>query len=208
MKFIKGWLRFSLGLAIVSIGIVLTIKADLGVAPWDVFHIGLTRYFNISIGQAGQITGIFVVLLSFMLAKVKPTVGTIINIILVGFMIDIMKAVIPDPNTLFIQLSCLGIGVVIWGIGMGIYISAQCGTGPRDSLMMALKNKLSCDISWIKISMELIALSIGYLLGGPVGIGTIVIALGVGPVVSNFFKLINRLSDKNFKSTISKNIYR
>ncbi|MCK8815986.1 membrane protein [Natroniella sulfidigena] len=196
MKLIQKWTVFLLGHLIVSYGIVLTIRAELGVAPWDVFHIGLTNQFSLTVGRAGQVTGFVIILLSFVVGKIKPTLGTIANMLLIGFMIDGLMLVVSSPTNLIIRYLYLGLGVIILGFGVGLYISAHCGTGPRDSLMMALDRNLSCDISIVRGGIEVTALSVGYLLGGPVGIGTILVALGVGPVVSYSLTKINELKNR------------
>lgn len=196
MNTLKKWSIFILGLSIVSIGLVLTIKADLGVSPWDVFHIGLTKHFDLTVGRASQLTGLVIIWLSYLLGKIKPKIGTVINMILVGFMIDWAMLIIPKPlaDQLF-QYLYLFSGIIIFGIGAGMYISARCGTGPRDSLMMALDYKLKFNIGLIRNGMEIIVLIVGYILGGPVGIGTLCFALGVGPIVEFSLKLMNNLNN-------------
>ncbi|GAB6100678.1 YitT family protein [Halanaerocella petrolearia] len=189
----KSWPRFTIGLLIVSLGIVLTIKADLGVAPWTVFHIGLTYHLPLKVGQAGQITGLVVILVSFLVAKIKPTIATIINIVLVGFLIDLLMPLVPKPSLLIIRYLYLFIGIIIFGSGAGTYISAQCGAGPRDSLMIALDKKLDFRLGWIRNSIELTILIVGYFLGGPVGVGTLCTALAVGPIVEVSLNLMNSL---------------
>jgi hypothetical protein len=196
MKSMKAWLQFILGLVIVSIGIVFTIKADLGVSPWNVFHIGLTNYFNITVGWASQITGFVIIILSFLMARIKPTLGTVINIVVIGLIIDIVMLLLPNPSNLISRYIYLFLGLMVFGFGVGVYISAQCGTGPRDSLMVALDKKLNVDISWIRTSIEVFILIIGYLLGGPVGIGTILSAFIIGPVVGFYLRLMNLFSRK------------
>ncbi|WP_408954813.1 YczE/YyaS/YitT family protein [Natroniella sp. ANB-PHB2] len=196
MKLVQKWTVFMLGLLVVSFGIVLTIRAELGVAPWDVFHIGLSNQFSFTVGRAGQVTGFVIILLSFVVGKIKPTLGTIANILLIGFMIDLLMLVVSSPTNLIIRYFYLILGTVIFGFGAGLYISAHCGTGPRDSLMMALDKNLSYDISIIRGGIEVGALSIGYILGGPVGIGTILIALGIGPIVGLSLNKVNQLKNK------------
>ncbi|KXS40498.1 MAG: hypothetical protein AWU54_1960, partial [Candidatus Frackibacter sp. T328-2] len=198
MQKIKKWSIFVIGLFIVSIGIVLTIKADLGVSPWDVFHIGLTKYFDVlTVGRASQLTGLIVITLSYILGQIKPNIGTVINMLLVGFMIDFVMTVIPEPTILGYRYIYLIAGTILFGLGAGIYISSHCGTGPRDSLMMALDRKLDINIQWVRSGMELAILILGYFLGGPVGIGTVCIAIGIGPVVGFSLDLMENLSRKS-----------
>ncbi|MCK8828542.1 membrane protein [Natroniella acetigena] len=196
MKVLQKWAVFMVGQVVISFGIALTIRAELGVAPWDVFHIGLANQFSLTVGRAAQITGFVIILLSFLLAKIKPTLGTIANMVLVGFILDGLLLVVSSPTDLIMRYLYLGLGVIILGFGVGVYISVHCGTGPRDSLMMALDRNLSCDISIIRGGIEVVALSVGYLLGGPVGVGTILTALGIGPVVSYSLRKINELKNK------------
>jgi len=196
MKLIQNWLQFILGLVIVSIGIVFTIKADLGVSPWNVFHIGLTKYFNITVGWASQITGFVIIILSYFMARIKPTWGTVVNIVLIGLMTDIVMLALPNPTNLIFRYIYLLLGLMIFGFGVGVYISAKCGTGPRGSLMVALDKKLDVDISLIRTSIEACILMIGYLLGGPVGIGTILSAVTIGPIVGCCLRLMSFSSNK------------
>ncbi len=189
----KSWIRFGIGLMIVSLGLVLTVKARLGVSPWSVFHIGVTNHFSLTLGQASQLTGLVIVIISYLLARIKPSLATIINMFLVGFLIDILMPVVPPSNGLLMRTLYLVSGVVIFSMGVGIYISSECGTGPRDSLMMALDRKLSYRLALIRNGIEITVLAVGYLLGGPVGIGTVLVALGVGPIVEYTLNIINKL---------------
>ncbi|MGM0368783.1 MAG: YczE/YyaS/YitT family protein [Bacillota bacterium] len=189
----RSWIRFGIGLMIVSLGLVLTVKARLGVSPWSVFHIGVTNHFSLTLGQASQLTGLVIVIISYLLARIKPSLATIINMFLVGFLIDILMPVVPPSNGLIMRVLYLVSGVVIFSMGVGIYISSECGTGPRDSLMMALDKKFKYRLALIRNGIEITVLAIGYLLGGPVGIGTVLVALGVGPIVEYTLNLIDKL---------------
>ena len=189
----NSWLRFTIGLIIVSLGIVLTVKARLGVSPWNVFHIGLTKHVNLTLGQASQITGLVIIILSFLIAKIKPSLATVINMFLVGFLIDLIMPLIPNPHGLIMRYLYLFCGVVTFSFGVGVYISSECGTGPRDSLMMALDRKLDYRLALIRNSIELTVLVIGYFLGGPVGVGTVLVALAVGPIVEGTLILMSKL---------------
>ncbi|WP_245684808.1 YczE/YyaS/YitT family protein [Orenia metallireducens] len=130
------------------------------------------------------------------MARIKPTSGTVINIVVIGLIIDIVMLLLPNPASLIFRYIYLFLGLMVFGFGVGVYISAQCGTGPRDSLMVALDKKLNVDISWIRTSIEVFILIIGYLLGGPVGIGTILSAFIIGPIVGFSLRLMNLFSRK------------
>jgi len=163
-------------------GIVLVIRADLGSAPWDVLNIGLNKQFGLTIGSWSIIVGIVVLSASTILAQAFPKLGAFLNMVLCGVFID-MYMLIPwlkTPGTMLGQLIMLIIGIIFMAYGMAIYISANLGTGPRDSLMLVIMKKTKIKVQWIRLAMELIVLTIGWSLGGPVGIGTIVFCLTIG----------------------------
>ncbi len=167
-----------------SFGIVLTIKANMGSAPWDVLHIGLYRQFGLTIGTWSIIVGIVVLTVSSLLAKKWPKIGAFLNMLLVGIFID-MYMLIPSlqtPHTFFGKLSMLLVGIIITGYGMGFYISADMGAGPRDSLMLALMEKTGWKVQHIRIVMEVFVLLIGWMLGGPVSLGTLIFSVTIGSV--------------------------
>ncbi|MEW4328708.1 YitT family protein [Rossellomorea marisflavi] len=178
------WGFFFVGLIIMAFGITLTIKGkDLGIGPWDVLHYGLFLNAGLSIGAWSIIAGIVILSFTGIMTKSIPKLGAFINMLLVGIFIDIFNYLLPDPSSLWIQAGVLCIGIIIMGIGIGIYVAAGLGAGPRDSLMLLIVDKTGWRVQWVRNGMELVVLIAGWLLGGPVGIGTIVIALGVGQVV-------------------------
>ncbi|WP_027339439.1 YczE/YyaS/YitT family protein [Halonatronum saccharophilum] len=196
----KNYLMFFSGLFVMAFGNVLTIKANLGVAPWDVFHIGMTNYINLTIGQAGQLAGVLVLLIAFLIARVKPSFGTLLNVILCGIIIDLLMVYIPKPRGIALSYTYMLIGLVVFSIGAALYISGKCGTGPRDTLMVALDNIFKVNIGIVRSGIELTALLSGYFMGGPVGIGTIILALGTGPILKYSFDFIDVIRIKeNYK---------
>lgn len=183
--FLAKWSIYFIGLLIMSFGIVLMIRADLGSAPWDVFHIGLFYQLGLTIGTWSIIVGFFILAISSLIVKRLPSVGAFLNMLMVGIFID-MYLFIPylkTPNSIFGQLFMLVLGVLVIGIGIGVYISSRCGAGPRDSLMIALTEKTGLKVQYIRLAMELIVLCVGWLLGGPVFIGTILFSFTIGPIV-------------------------
>lgn len=163
-------------------GIVLVIRADLGSAPWDVLNIGLNKQLGLTIGSWSIIVGIFVLSTSTILAKAFPKLGAFLNMVLCGVFID-MYMLIPwlkTPGTMLGQLIMLFIGIIFMAYGMALYISANLGTGPRDSLMLVIMQKTKIKVQWIRLAMELTVLTIGWSLGGTVGIGTIIFCLTIG----------------------------
>lgn len=183
--FLAKWSIYFIGLLIMSFGIVLMIRAELGSAPWDVFHIGLFYQVGLTIGTWSIIVGFFILAISSLIVKRLPSIGAFLNMLMVGIFID-MYLFIPylkTPNSIFGQLFMLILGVLVIGIGIGVYISSRCGAGPRDSLMIALTEKTGWKVQYIRLAMELIVLCVGWLLGGPVFIGTILFSFTIGPIV-------------------------
>lgn len=184
--------KLLLGIFLYSIGIVMTINANLGLAPWDVFHQGISINAGITMGQASIYVGlVFVVLDSFLGEKLGW--GTITNIVLIGIFIDILmlNQLIPVFDSIALSVLLMLSGLFVIGIASYFYISAGLGSGPRDGLMVALTKKTSKSVRFIKNCMELSVLAIGYVMGGSIGIGTVVMALSSGYFVQYAFKLFN-----------------
>jgi uncharacterized membrane protein YczE len=179
------------GLFCFAVGEVLTFKSQLGLGPWDCFHLGLSLHLPITVGQATIITGALVILLSLFLG-VRPGVGTIGNMLLIGVFFDLMYPLLPnlDHPALIWQVLVDVLGVLIVGLGSGLYIKAGLGAGPRDSLMLALTRLTGRRVALMRGAVELSALTIGFLMGGTVGLGTLVFAFGVGPAVELGFRLL------------------
>lgn len=162
----------------------MTIKGyRLGIGPWDVFHVGLYRNLGLSIGSWSIISGLVIVLGTAIALKKLPKIGTWLNMILLGVFIDIFNWIIPDFEALGAQIIIFILGVVVMGYGMGIYISPNIGAGPRDSLMLLFVEKFGISIKKIRTIIEIIVALLGWLLGGPVGVGTVIIALLIGQFV-------------------------
>jgi len=197
-KYILRLTAFFGGLYIVANGIVSTIQANLGVNPWDVLHIGLSLQTGLTIGRIIQIVGLLLVGLSFFM-KVKPALGTLLNMIFLGLFVDLVISLeyIPAPELLWQRIALFVTGVALFGFGCAIYISANLGAGPRDSLMLALGRIIPYRLGTVRTFMEVTAAAAGYVLGGPLGVGTVIFALSVGIFMDAGFMLI-----KMFKKTI------
>ena len=178
------WLFFVGGITLMAFGISLTIKGQaIGIGPWDVFHVGLYNLLGLSIGTWAILTGVLIVLLTMIGTKQLPQLGTIINIVCLGSLIDVFNWLLPEPHTFGLQLLLFLLGVVIMSIGIGIYVSPNIGAGPRDALMLLIVKKKGWSIKWVRTILELSVALIGWLLGGPIGLGTILIALLLGQIV-------------------------
>ncbi|HEX5502119.1 MAG TPA: membrane protein [Thermomicrobiales bacterium] len=180
------------GLFCFALGLVLTLKAALGLGPWDVFHWGLKRHTGLTFGQANIIVSLVVLLVAWALGQ-RPRVGTVLNMLLVGTFVDLIvrSGVIPSvehhawPLRLAVDLA----GVAVVGLGTAFYIKGDLGAGPRDGLMLVLTRRSGRPIALVRGSIELSVLVVGFFLGGTAGPGTLVFALGIGPAVAGAFKL-------------------
>jgi len=182
-----------LGLALFGLGIVLTIQSGLGTAPWDVLHLGIINYLPFTVGQVSQMTGIIVIGLSLMLG-IKSGWGTICNMYFIGVFIDMFmgSAIIPLPGHFLTQLAMLLGGVLIIGWGSFFYLSAALGAGPRDSFMVGAIQKLGWPLWSVRTVIEASVTLIGYLLGGPVGVGTIIVVFTLGPSIQMAFHIMGK----------------
>ncbi|MBP2240532.1 putative membrane protein YczE [Cytobacillus eiseniae] len=172
------------GLLVMSLGIVLLIIADLGATPWDVLHVGLYYQLRLTIGSWSVIVGVVILTVASLISKEFPKMGAFLNMILIGLFIDLylLLPFMQTPPSLVGKMMMFVCGIIIYCYGMGIYISAQFGAGPRDSLMIALTAKTGWKVSHVRSCMEVLVLLVGWQLGGPVFWGTIIISLAIGPI--------------------------
>jgi len=173
----------NLGLVLFGLAEALLITSSAGVSPWTVLAQGISGHTDWSIGFVTMIIS-FAVLALWIPLKQKPGMGTILNALIIAFMIDFSIVLLPHPETLFWQILQAAIGVGIIGIASGIYLTANLGAGPRDGLMKGLQEKTGFPIAYIRIGIEVSVVSIGWYLGGVVGVGTLLFAFGVGPCVA------------------------
>lgn len=191
-KIIK-WMLFFLGILFLSLGISLMIWAQaVGLAPWDSFHLGLTNYLPFNVGQICQFVGAIAVVIG-MLLGVMPKLGTILNTIVIGWLVNIFLDIFPKNN--FIRIDSITIitfvlGLIVCGIGSGLYISADLGIGPRDSIMIGLNRKLGIKIGVARTFLEISIAILAFLLSGPIGIGTIIFSLSIGFFIEKTLKFL------------------
>ena len=169
------------GLLLYGFSIALMVRSHLGLAPWDVLHSGLTKHFPIDIGQALVIVS-FVVMLAWIPLREMPGLGTISNAIVIGASTDVFLSVLPTPHAVALRVILLASGVLLQGVATAAYIGAQFGRGPRDGLMTGLARRTGRSLRLVRTLMELTVVAIGLLLGGVAGVGTILYALGIGPL--------------------------
>jgi uncharacterized membrane protein YczE len=185
-----------IGLWIFGTGDAVIIAAGLGVAPWTVLAQGIGVEFDWTIGQATFFISVVVLFLWIPLRE-KPGLGTILNAILIALAIDIMEPFLPHPEKLIYQLIQVLSGTILVGIGSGFYLTANLGPGPRDGWMTGLQRITSIPIGRVRTTIEIIALLIGWKLGGVFGLGTIIFAILIGPVVALFLQLTDRIWGTN-----------
>ena len=172
------------GLVLFGVGIALMVRADLGLAPWDVLHQGVAEGTGLAIGTVTILTGI-VVLLLWLPIRERPGLGTVLNVLVIGLVVDATLAVVPTPDALWLRAAFLVGGIFVFGPGSGLYIGSGLGPGPRDGLMTGLARR-GRSVRAVRTVIELTALAVGAVLGGSVGVGTLAFALTVGPNVHWF----------------------
>jgi uncharacterized membrane protein YczE len=171
-----------LGLVVFGLGIALMAEAGLGLGPWEAFHQGISRITGIPLGTVSILVGIPVLALWWPLHE-RPGIGTLLNVVLIGMATNVGIAAIPAMDELVPQLAMMLAGVLVIGIGSGLYLAADLGPGPRDGLMTGLHHRFGWSIRRARTLIEVIVLVAGWLLGGTVGLGTLVFAFGIGPIV-------------------------
>jgi len=172
-----------LGLWIFGTGEAILIGAQIGVSPWTALAQGITEQTDFTVGLSTFIVGVSV-LLFWIPLKERPGIGTILNIILISMAIDVMEPLIPKQTEITLGVFQATIGIIFVGIGSALYLTANLGPGPRDGWMTGIQRKTDYPIGRVRVGIEIIVLSIGILLGGTFGIGTIMFALGIGPIVA------------------------
>ncbi|MDD3706514.1 MAG: hypothetical protein PHC45_10715 [Clostridiaceae bacterium] len=182
--------KLFLGLCLYAIGIVMTINANLGLAPWEIFHQGLSIKLGITMGQASISVGLVFVILNSMLGE-RLGWGTLSNMVFIGLFLDILMLnhIIPVFQSIIPRFIMMLMGVFVIGIASYFYLSAGFGSGPRDWLMVALTKRTTKSVRFIRNSIEISALIAGYILGGSLGIGTLIMAVSAGYFVQFSFKL-------------------
>jgi uncharacterized protein len=181
----------NLGLILFGLGEALLIASGAGVSPWTVLAQGIAGIFDWSIGFTTMIIS-FVILVFWIPLKRVPGIGTILNALIIAFMIDFSLPILPSPGQLQWQIVQAAIGVAVVGLASGMYLTANLGAGPRDGLMTGLQALTRLPIATIRISIEVTVVLAGWYLGGVVGVGTLLFAFGVGPCVALGILLVRK----------------
>ncbi len=179
---IRRLIQLFAGLFIFGLSTAMMIRSDLGLNPWDVFHQGVDDRTPLSFGTIVIITGAVVMLLWIPLRQ-RPGLGTICNMIVIGLAADFGLRLIPNIDSLPVAMVMLVAGIVLNGVATSVYIGVGLGPGPRDGLMTGLATRTGWSIRTVRTGIELTILAIGWALGGTVGLGTVLFAVAIGPLV-------------------------
>jgi len=179
------------GLMLFGLGEGLLIVSFTGASPWSVLAQGISLNVNLSIGMITFLISISVLILWIPLGQ-KPGMATILNALIIALMIDFCIKFVPTPSNYYYQVILAIVSVIIVGIGGGIYLVSNLGAGPRDGLMVGLQNKTNLPIALVRATLEITVVSIGWYVGGTVGVGTLLFAFGIGPCVALGLFLVNK----------------
>jgi uncharacterized membrane protein YczE len=177
------------GLWLYGVSMALMLRSGLGLDPWDVLHEALSERTGLTFGTITALTGV-VVLLCWIPLRQRPGVGTVANILVIAVAVDVTLAVVTAPSGLAVRIVLLVVGVVLNGLATAAYLGVRLGPGPRDGLMTGFSARTGVSIRWVRTGIEVTVLATGWLLGGTVGVGTVVYALAIGPLTQAFLPLV------------------
>lgn len=178
----RRFAQLLLGLVLFGGGLAFMVRARLGLGPWDVLHQGISEHIGVPIGTVGIGVGVLV-MSGWIPLRQRPGIGTILNTVLVGLVIDATMLVVDDIEGLAARWTALLVGLVVAAAGTALYMGAGLGTGPRDGLMTGLSDRTGVSLRAVRTAMEVGALTGGWLLGGQVGVGTVLFAFAIGPLL-------------------------
>lgn len=181
--------RLLFGLLLYAVGIVLTVRAHIGYAPWDVFHAGLSTVSGLTFGVASIVAGLAIVLIG-MLLREKIGLGTILNMVLIGLFLDWLLPLVPQSTGWLSGVFMMLAGLFVIALASFFYLGSGFGAGPRDSLMVALTRRTKLPVGVIRGSIELTAVLAGWLMGGMFGPGTLLSAFAIGVCIQLTFRLL------------------
>lgn len=177
-------IQLNIGLVLFGVGIAMMLQSDQGLPPWDVLHQGLATQFGLTVGIWSIIVSV-IVLAAWIPLRERYGIGTVLNAIIIGVVIDVAALIVPSPDQIALQLSMNLAGIVLIGLASGMYIGANLGPGPRDGLMTAIARR-GLSIRATRWGIEIVVLVVGILMGGTFGVGTVAFALFIGPIVQFF----------------------
>lgn len=186
--FLRRFLQLQLGLLLYGASLALMVRADLGLNPWSVFHDGVSRRTGLSLGLVVNLVGAAVLLIWIPLRQ-KPGIGTICNVLVIGTAADLALTLLPPVSNLALRIALLATAIILNGAATGAYIGAGLGPGPRDGLTTGGVRLTGWEVRWVRTLVEATALALGWILGGAVGIGTVVYAIANGTLLQVFLPM-------------------
>lgn len=175
-----AWAQLVIGVFGYGLAVTLMIESRLGLGPWDAFHLGLHKLTGISVGTASILVGLALLVGSWFIG-VRPGPGTLVNMILIGVFIDVLRLVIPAATNWVWGLVYYLPAILLCGFATGFYIGADLGKGPRDGLMIGISQRLGWSVRLVRTLIEVVVLLLGFSMGGTIGVGTLLFALSIGP---------------------------
>lgn len=189
LRLTRRLVQLLVGLALYGVSLAMLLRAGLGLAPWDVLHQGLAEQLGTTIGQM-VIAISFVVLLLWIPLRERPGFGTIANALLVGVFVDLTLLWLGDAEAMAWRVVLLALGILLNGLATALYIGASLGSGPRDGLMTGLVRRTGRSVRLVRTVIEVAVLAVGWLLGGTVGVGTVLYAAAIGPIAHALLPLL------------------
>lgn len=191
---IKKLFFLIMGMAFVALGIALFVKAEVGAEPWTLFYAGVSKALNIKLGYVTQGTGLIIVIFVLLIDRVKPHIGTILSFVLIGIYVNIFMNIDMSflGHGILSKYLILFIAVISMSFGIGLYVTTELGEGPIELLQFFIARKTGKSISKVRVIMDITVSIIGFILGGPLGVGTVISALTMGPLISFFIGICKK----------------
>jgi uncharacterized protein len=174
------WIQLMAGLFGCALSVALMIRSELGLGPWDAFHVGLHRITGLTVGTVSILVGLVIICGTWFMG-VRPGAGTLVNMVMIGVFIDLLLPAVPAAGHWVGGLAYYVAAIAVFGVATGLYLGARLGSGPRDGLMIGLSERSGWSVRRVRTLVELAVLAAGWLMGGRVGVGTILFAFSVGP---------------------------
>jgi uncharacterized membrane protein YczE len=191
----RMFLPLFVGLSFFGLGEGLLVQSHWGASPWTVFSQGVARHTHLSLGWSTALISC-VVLLGWILLRERPGFGTIANVVIIAYVLDMTTYIVPVPSNALIKILYILSAVLVIGIGSALYLSTNLGPGPRDGLMTGLHRRLGVSLVYVRLSIEVPVLLVGWLLGGDVGVGTAFFALTIGFSIGVCLNAMDRIVEK------------
>jgi uncharacterized membrane protein YczE len=193
--FVLRLLQLNVGLLLYGLSVALMVEANVGLGPWDVFHQGISLLTPLSFGQAMVAAGLAVLVYSVLGPKVRVGVGTVLNMLLIGVWADVFLGLpgFPHPSGYALGLALFVAGLAMTGLATGLYITAGLGAGPRDGFVLGVAKVTGASVRLVRTLTEVSVLALGWVMGGSVGLGTVLFALTAGPLMQFFLRLFRGL---------------